>query len=125
MSTVDVEIVIGPNGRFWHRERPEPPAAAAPIPRITRLMALAIKFQTMVDRREVRDYADLARLGYVSRARLTQVMNLLLLAPDIQELLLLPDARTAKIHETYLRAVVNSEDWAEQRQLWELMRTQA
>jgi hypothetical protein len=33
------------------------------IPRITRLMALAIKFQEMVDRGDVRDYADLARLG--------------------------------------------------------------
>ena len=33
------------------------------IPRITRLMALAIKFQAMVDRGEVRCYADLARLG--------------------------------------------------------------
>jgi hypothetical protein len=47
--------------------------------------ALAIKFQDMVDRGEVRDYADLARLGYVNRARLTQIMNLLLLAPRIQE----------------------------------------
>jgi hypothetical protein len=34
-------------------------------------MALAIKFQDMVDRGEVRDYADLARLGYVTRARIT------------------------------------------------------
>ena len=40
-------------------------------------MALAIKFQDMVDRGEVRDYADLARLGYVTRARMTQIMNLL------------------------------------------------
>ncbi len=55
------------------------------IPRITRLMALAIKFQDMVDRGEVRDYADLARLGYVTRARITQIMNLLNFAPDIQE----------------------------------------
>ena len=55
------------------------------IPRITRLMALAIKFQSMVDRGEVRDYADIARLGYVSRARLTQIMNLLLLAPGVRE----------------------------------------
>ena len=39
------------------------------IPRITRLMALAIKVQGMIDRGEVRDYADLARLGHVSRAR--------------------------------------------------------
>jgi hypothetical protein len=51
-------------------------------------MALAIKFQVMVDSGKVRDYADLARLGYVTRARLTQIMNLLLLAPDIQEHLL-------------------------------------
>jgi hypothetical protein len=48
-------------------------------------MALAIKFQDMVDRGEVHDYADLARLGFVSRARITQIMNLLNLAPDIQE----------------------------------------
>ena len=40
-------------------------------------MALAIKFQEMVNRAEVRDYADLARLGYVTRARITQIMNLL------------------------------------------------
>ena len=58
------------------------------IPRITRLMALAIKFEAMVERGEVRDYADLARLGYVTRARVTQIMNLLNLAPDIQQALL-------------------------------------
>ena len=29
--------------------------------------------------------ADLARLGHVTRARITQIMNLLMLAPDIQE----------------------------------------
>jgi hypothetical protein len=33
----------------------------------------------------VTDYADLARLGHVTRARVTQIMNLLNLAPDIQE----------------------------------------
>jgi len=54
------------------------------VPRITRLMALAIKFDGIVRRGEVRDYADLARLGYVTRARITQIMNLLNLAPDIQ-----------------------------------------
>jgi hypothetical protein len=48
-------------------------------------MALAIKFRDMVDCGEVRHYADLARLGYVTRTRITQVMNLLNLAPDIQE----------------------------------------
>ena len=77
MSTVDVQVTLKLRGRAKL-----PMEAAAPrMPRITRLMALAIKFQTMVERGEVRDYADLARLGYVTRARITQIMNLLNLAP--------------------------------------------
>ncbi len=86
--------------------RPKKAAAQAPprIPRITRLMALAIKFQDMIDRGEVKDYADLARLGFVTRARVTQIMNLCLLAPDIQEQLLY--ARSAIPNERGLRSVV-------------------
>jgi hypothetical protein len=81
-------------------------------------MALAIKFQVVVDRREVRDYADLARLGYVTRARLTQIMNLLLLAPDIQEEILLADTRRAALpSERHLRAVVAIAEWSMQRKL--------
>lgn len=97
--------------------RPTPPR----IPRITRLMALAIKFQDMVDRGEVRDYADLARLGYVTRARVTQIMNLLLLSPDIQcailtEVAINPHRRYT--HERMIRAVVRSPLWADQRKAW-------
>ena len=55
------------------------------LPRIARLMALAIKFDGMLREGVVTDYADLARLGSVTRARMTQIMNLLNLAPDIQE----------------------------------------
>ena len=84
------------------------------IPRITRLMALAIKFQDMVDRGEVRDYADIARLGYVTRARLTQIMNLLLLAPDIQESLLSMPC-SSELRETRLRGIASDIHWAEQR----------
>ena len=51
-------------------------------------MALAIRFDDLVRRGEVSDYADLARLGYVTRARITQIMCLLHLAPNIQEALL-------------------------------------
>lgn len=99
-----------------------PKKAAGPatprIPRIARLMALAIKFQEMVDVREVRDYAEIARLGYVTRARLTQIMNLLLLAPDIQEhLLALPSA--GAVRETHLRDVAAIIDWFEQRRVFE------
>jgi len=84
-------------------------------------MALAIKFQEMVDRGEVRDYADLARLGHVTRARMTQIMNLLLLAPDIQEGLLgLDDATAARdeIAGKNVRAVARRVLWTEQRRVW-------
>ena len=68
---------------------PEPlPAPPDPIPRVSRLMALAIHFDGLIRQGVVRDYADLARLGSVSRARITQIMNLLNLPPWIQEKLL-------------------------------------
>ncbi|MDP9053822.1 MAG: hypothetical protein M3N93_05905 [Acidobacteriota bacterium] len=81
-------------------------------------MALAIKFQDMVDRGEVRDYADLARLGYVTRARITQIMNLLNLAPAIQECLLLSAPSTAKLGERHLRGIVNFPKWTDQHKGW-------
>ena len=87
------------------------------IPRITRLMALAIKFETMVERGEVRDYADLARLGYVTRARLTQIMNLLLLAPDLQEQLI---SSGTSVGERRLRNVAKLVEWREQRECFSL-----
>jgi hypothetical protein len=87
------------------------------IPRITRLMALAIKFQDMVDRGEVRDYADLARLGYVTRARVTQIMNLLNLAPDIQQSLL-DGSVNSDFTEREARDMTRLVCWDEQRGLF-------
>ena len=73
---------------------PETVATAGPcgrLPRITRLMALAIHFDGLIRSGAVANYSELARLGNVTRARMTQIMNLLMLAPDIQEeLLFLP-----------------------------------
>jgi len=97
------------------------------IPRITRLMALAIKFQDMVDRREVRDYAEIARLGYVTRARLTQIMNLILLAPNIQEDLLGLDGRSNRkfdVSERHLRSLSKIDLWQHQERVWARMKTE-
>ena len=84
-------------------------------------MALAIKLQEMIDRGEIADYAAIARLGFVTRARVTQIMNLLLLAPDIQEDLLSltveSEGRT-RVFERALREVGNSVDWGAQKKLW-------
>jgi len=81
-------------------------------------MALAIRFQEMVNRGEVRDYADIARLGYVTRARVTQIMNLLLLAPDIQEtILFFSDGCGTPNHltEPAVRTILAIPAWSEQR----------
>lgn len=70
----------------------------ARAPRVAKLMALAIRFEQLVRDGNVADYAELARLGHVTRARLTQIMNLLALAPDIQEAtLFLPPVEVGKM----------------------------
>ena len=91
------------------------------IPRVARLVALAHKFQRMLDAGEVESMADLARLGRVTPARITQIMDLLLLAPDIQEaLLFLPPVERgyAPIHLREPRYVCQTPLWQEQRRRW-------
>ena len=88
------------------------------ISRIARLMALAIRFEGLVNDGTVRDYADLARRGHVTRARMTQIMKLLDLAPDIQEqILFLPPI--VGLNERNLRSIVRRIDWDEQRHLFQ------
>jgi hypothetical protein len=88
--------------------------APSRLPRITRLMALAIKLQDMIDRGEIHDYAEIAQFGHVTRARVTQIMNLLNLAPDIQELLIDSNHR-ASVKERQIRAVSRHVLWVRQR----------
>ena len=97
-------------------DAPEPPRSAAP--RISRLMALAIRMQQPVDQGEVTDYAELARLAHVSRTRISQIMSLTLLAPDIQKaILFLPrtDGGRAHIGERQVRPMCAVPDWRKQR----------
>lgn len=89
-------------------------------------MALAIRFDNLIKSGQVPDQADLARLGHVTRARVTQIMNLLSLAPDIQEeILFLP--RTFRgcdpIREHMLRTMAAVLDWRKQRAMWEEARS--
>jgi hypothetical protein len=87
------------------------------IPRIARLMALAIRLEGLVRDETVQDYAELAQLGRVTRARITQIMKLLQLAPDLQEqLLFLPEVQG--LNERNLRAIVQQLDWSEQRRMF-------
>jgi len=90
------------------------------VPRVSRLMALAIRFDQFIRDGAVADQAEFARLGHVTRARLTQIMNLLCLAPDIQEKLLFLSATQRgrdAINERVLRPIAAVADWRKQRQM--------
>jgi hypothetical protein len=86
-------------------------------------MALAIKFDRLLREGKVADQSELARLAHVTQPRMTQIMNLNHLAPDIQEELLfvspIPGGREA-IHERMLRAIAAPLRWDEQRKRWQL-----
>ena len=95
--------------------------AAARVPRVSRLMALAIRFDGLIRDGLVADQAELARLGHVTRARLTQIMNLLNLAPDIQEevLFLSPTERGRDpLSERDCRPIAAELNWRKQRRMW-------
>ena len=123
-----VHFGAGDKGRLELKRGAAPaqaPTAAGRVPKVARLMALTIKFEGMLKAGEVTDYAELTRLGHVSRARLTQIMNLLNLAPDLQEaLLFLPLVTEGRepVKEWRVRPVAAEVMWAKQRAKWRSLR---
>lgn len=106
------------------QEPPQPRSQTQPIgriPRITRLMALAIKLDGYLRDGIVSDLAELARAGHVTRARITHIMDLNLLAPEIQEAILeLPRTIRGRdpIRERHIRRITKIASWNIQRDRW-------
>jgi len=127
--TIEREVHFQRGRRTRKVIEPGPPAEPnvtpeGTIPRISRLMALALRFDRLIKAGEVADQADLARLGHVTRARVTQIMNLLQLAPDIQEaILFLPRTTRGRdsIREIMVRPIAAEPDWRQQRRLWKCL----
>ena len=98
------------------------------FPRITQVLAMALQFQEMIGRGEIQRHADLARLGCVSRERISQMMVLTWLAPDIQEAILrlpqMPGGRFP-VSEGALRKVARLPLWEDQRARWQVAPTGA
>lgn len=105
-------IVEGEGGSNESKPTPER------IPRISRYMALAIHFEDLIRQGIVTDYADLARLGHVTRARVTQIMNLRLLAPGIQEELLFQTQILDQVQLQTLQKLAVNRCWKRQIMLW-------
>ena len=102
-----------------------PPMPLGRVPRVARLLALALRLEQLVQTGVIANYAELARLGHVSRARVTQIVNLRWLAPDLQEaVLFLPPTVRGRdaIHLRQLQRVAAELDWGQQRRLWQALR---
>ncbi len=96
-------------------------ATSGRLPRVTKLMALAIRFERLVQTGEVANFAELARLGHITRARMTQIMAFLHLAPEIQDALLnLPPVERGRdpITERDIRPMLAEVEWGRQRVMW-------
>ncbi len=107
---------------------PPPQPHLGRVPRVARLMALAVRFDQLITDGKIAGYAEIARLGHVTRARVTQIMNLLHLAPDIQdEVLHLPLVEHGRdpITERHMRPIAAAIEWRKQRRLWKELRDRA
>jgi hypothetical protein len=118
-------------GRKQMQEAPATPRPVVPpgrVPRVSRWMALAIRFEKLLREGAVANYSELARLGHVTKARISQIMNLLHLAPDIQEaILFLPRTQRGRdpVVLRYLQPIAALLDWQQQRAMWRALRTSA
>jgi hypothetical protein len=131
--TVSRDVYFG-RRRYGRRElvpsaRPEKPAPQpGRVPRVARLAALALHFERLIRTGAIASYSDVAALGYVTRARVSQIMNLLNLAPDVLEaVLFLPRTESGRdaIHLRQLQPIAMTFDWSKQRRQWrELCRQQ-
>jgi hypothetical protein len=124
--TLSIPIhLAAPTRRTVVREGSKPERPTGRIPRLSRILALAHHFQNLLDTGVVRTQIDLAELTKLTTARITQIMNLLVLAPDIQEeILFMPPVTKgpAPVTERDLRPLVKTLVWSEQREQWALFR---
>jgi len=102
------------------------PTTPAPEPvgrilRVARLLALAHRVDGMIRSGELKDLTHAAKECCITRARMTQIMNLLLLAPEIQETILawqpIQWGRDT-VSERQLRRIVAEPVWERQCEQW-------
>jgi hypothetical protein len=114
----------GPGGPSALRAGPETTTStlvSGRVPRLARLLALAHRFDKLLRDGMVHNLKTLARLGHVSPARISQILSLLHLAPDIQEALLFrsrPEHGRDCLDMRRVLPLTKIVDWQEQRRLW-------
>ena len=110
-------------GYVFTEKPPEPKPVHDPVrrpARVAQMLAFAHGLGAAIERGDYRDQADAARHFQLTRARITQLVNLTLLAPDIQEQVLFLEAVDGRepMSERDVRTVINAGDWSAQRDAW-------
>jgi hypothetical protein len=101
--------------------KPKSPNTPAKLPHITKLMALAIRLEHLLATCQVRDQAEIARVAGITRARVTQIINLTNLAPDIQQAILDLEPTNdpvPRFREREVRTIAIMPNWERQRLQW-------
>lgn len=118
MKTVTRTVDFAVKGKRKSERGAEEPKGR--VPRISKLMALAIRYDQMLDEGVVQSQTELAELLHVSQPRMTQIMNLLHLSPEIQEkILFLPPVTEGRdtVNERDFRRSVALLLWKRQKEL--------
>src|SRR2546421_12952669 len=112
-----------PRGRKRVEPGNEQPSALPPgrVPRLARFLALALRLEAQLRLGVLKDCAEVASVGHVTRARVSQILSLVHLAPDIQEaILFLP--RTQRGRDPVIMSdvlpIATELDWKRQRRAW-------
>lgn len=120
-SSISIKIhqAIGANGHKVIRKGKKPKhAKPTRLPRITRLMALAIKYEHLLAKSIVENQFVLAELAGVDESQISAILRLRLFAPDIQEWLLsLPEQEENNdpVYWTDIRKLTRFDSWDDQR----------
>ena len=131
--TIECEVHFARAGRGSRKLLASGPSPVRPkepgrVPRVARLMALALGCEELLRTGVVENQTEIARLGHVTRARVSQILNLLNLAPEIQEELLFLPRTLAGRDAIILRdllPIASTLEWEKQRRMWKAFRVAA
>lgn len=101
-----------------HGAKREPEPRPPRVPHVKRLMALAIRLEDLLDNGLVGNQSEIARAAGISTARVSQIVNLNRLAPDIQQTILELEStteRTDPFLERQVREIATHINWVRQR----------
>lgn len=118
MLTFEVPLVrvrLGKCVGFSEKEKEPPPPRPARVNSAAKDLAMGHRIVRAVESGEMRDYSEAARRLGVSQARVSMLVAITFLAPDIQEAILLTDLKLRGFNIHHLLIPARFPRWEEQR----------